>query len=98
MPFVSQDKFAPQESLVIYATAVIGGLGTIWGSVLGVLARTFVGAAGKAAAGIDGFGFLGEFLDLLDEAAFVFGLGLVLLTFLFPRGLAGIGRRNEVAN
>ena len=98
VPFVSQDKFAPQESLVIYATAVIGGLGTIWGSVLGVLARTFVGAAGKAAAGIDGFGFLGEFLDLLDEAAFVFGLGLVLLTFLFPRGLAGIGRRNEVAN
>ena len=38
VPFVSQEKFTPQASLVIYATAVIGGLGTIWGSVLGVIA------------------------------------------------------------
>ena len=31
VPFVSQDKFPAQESLVIYASAVVGGLGTIWG-------------------------------------------------------------------
>ena len=98
VPFVSQDKFGPQESLVIYATAVIGGLGTIWGSVLGVIARTIVGALGRAAAEVDGFGLIGEFLDLLDEAAFVFGVGLILLTFLFPRGLAGIGRRKQAAD
>tara|TARA_B100000949_G_scaffold190204_1_gene173453 strand:+ start:547 stop:1560 length:1014 start_codon:yes stop_codon:yes gene_type:complete len=92
VPFVSQEKFTPQQSLVIYATAVIGGLGTIWGSVLGVVARTVVGAAGKAVAGADGLGPIGEFFDLLDEAAFVFGVGLILLTFMFPRGLAGIKR------
>jgi len=92
VPFVSQEKFTPQQSLVIYATAVIGGLGTIWGSVLGVIARTVVGAAGKAVAGADGLGPIGEFFDLLDEAAFVFGVGLILLTFMFPRGLAGIKR------
>ena len=69
VPFVSQDKFPAQESLVIYASAVVGGLGTIWGSVLGVLARTVVGKAGDAIAGFDGLGPIGEFLNLLDEPA-----------------------------
>ena len=96
VPFVSQEIYTPQQSLVIYATAVIGGLGTIWGSVLGVVARTAVGAAGKAAAGADGLGPIGEFLDLLDEPAFVFGVGLILLTFMFPRGLAGIKRSKRI--
>ena len=93
VPFVSQEKFTPQVSLVIYATAVIGGLGTIWGSVLGVIASTIIGKVGA-----DGLGPIGEFLDLLDESAFVFGVGLILLTFLFPRGLAGIGRRKQVTS
>ena len=96
VPFVSQDKFPAQESLVIYASAVVGGLGTIWGSVLGVVARTVVAKAGDAVAGFDGLGPIGEFFDLLDESAFVFGLGLIVLTFLFPSGLAGIGRKGRL--
>ena len=96
VPFVSQDKFPAQESLVIYASAVVGGLGTIWGSVLGVVARTVVAKAGDAVAGFDGLGPIGEFFDQLDESAFVFGLGLIVLTFLFPTGLAGIGRKDRL--
>ena len=96
VPFVSQDKFPAQESLVIYASAVVGGLGTIWGSVLGVVARTVVAKAGDAVAGFDGLGPIGEFFDLLDESAFVFGLGLIVLTFLFPTGLAGIGSQDRL--
>jgi len=95
VPFVSQDKFPAQESLIIYASAVVGGLGTIWGSVLGVIARTVVGKVGSLAAGFDGLGPIGEFFSLLDEPAFVFGFGLILLTFLFPRGLAGIRRKDQ---
>ena len=96
VPFVSQDKFPAQESLVIYASAVVGGLGTIWGSVLGVVARTVVAKAGDVVAGFGGLGPIGEFFDLLDESAFVFGLGLIVLTFLFPSGLAGIGRKGRL--
>ena len=96
VPFVSQDKFPAQESHVIYASAVVGGLGTIWGSVLGVVARTVVAKAGDVVAGFDGLGPIGEFFDLLDESAFVFGLGLIVLTFLFPSGLAGIGRKGRL--
>ena len=68
----------------------------IWGSVLGVVARTVVAKAGDAVAGFDGLGPIGEFFDLLDESAFVFGLGLIVLTFLFPTGLAGIGRKDRL--
>ena len=96
VPFVSQDKFPAQESLVIYASAVVGGLGTIWGSVLGVVARTVVAKAGDAVAGFDGLGPIGEFFDLLDESAFGIGLGLIVWTFLFPTGLAGIGRKDRL--
>ena len=95
VPFVSQDKFPAQESLVIYASAVVGGLGTIWGPVLGVIARTAVGKAGDLVAGFDGLGPIGDFFSLLDESAFVFGVGLIVLTFFFPRGLAGIGRKRQ---
>jgi len=41
-------------------------------------------------------GPVGEFFSLLDDSAFVFGFGLILLTFLFPRGLAGIRRRGGI--
>ena len=54
VPFVSQDKFPAQESLVIYASAVVGGLGTIWGSVLGVVARTVVQKLGMLSRALTG--------------------------------------------
>jgi ABC-type branched-subunit amino acid transport system permease subunit len=44
---------------------------------------------------MEGFGFVSEFFELLDEQAFVFGVGLIALTFVFPRGLAGIRRKNK---
>ena len=70
-------------------------IGTIWGPVLGVIARTAVGKAGDLVAGFDGLGPIGDFFSLLDESAFVFGVGLIVLTFFFPRGLAGIGRKRQ---
>ena len=44
---------------------------------------------------MDGFGFVSEFFELLDEQAFVFGVGVIALTFIFPRGVAGIGTKNK---
>ena len=96
VPFTSQESYPFQESLVLYATAVLGGLGSIWGSVLGVAIREVFSLAGATLGRISGFGPLGEFLRLLDEEQFVFGLLLVLLTFVFPRGLIGmLDRRRD---
>lgn len=89
VPFASQETYTAQESLVLYATAVIGGLGMIWGSVVGVAARETVAWIGEQLATIENLGVVSEFFALLDEERFVFGLGLIALTYLFPRGLLG---------
>ncbi len=95
VPFVSQATFTPQESLTLYATAVIGGLGLIWGSVLGVIVRELLGWVGSLLDRIDNWGALSEVFDLLGQQALVFGFGLIVLTFVFPRGLVGLLSRQE---
>ena len=97
VPFTSQESYPFQESLVLYATAVLGGLGSLWGSVLGVAIREVFSRIGELLGGVSGLGPVGEFLSLLDEEQFVFGVLLVALTFIFPRGLVGMfARRREV--
>ncbi len=93
VPFASQETYTAQASLVLYATAVIGGLGYVWGSVVGVAARELVAWVGVNLSTVDGLGVVSEFFALLDEEAFVFGVGLIALTFVFPRGLVGAGKR-----
>ncbi len=94
VPFASQESFPPQESLVLYATAVLGGLGSIWGSVLGVVIREVAANAGSGLASLDGLGALSEVFDLLDDERLLFGVALIALTFVFPAGLtsAMVGR------
>lgn len=88
VPFASQESFPPQESLVLYATAVLGGLGSIWGSVLGVAIREAAATAGSGLASLDGLGVVSELFDLFDDERLLFGVALIALTFVFPRGLA----------
>jgi ABC-type branched-subunit amino acid transport system permease subunit len=75
---------------VLYATAVIGGLGSLWGSVFGVAIRQVFGEIGDVLKQIDDIPVFSEFFDLLDSDSFVFGVGLIALTFLVPGGLASI--------
>ena len=96
VPFTSQESFPFQESLVLYAMAVLGGLGSLWGSVLGVAIREVFSWLGELGGGVSGLGPVSEFLSLLDEEQFVFGVVLIALTFVFPRGLIGLfGRRRR---
>lgn len=95
VPFASQESYPFQESLVLYATAVLGGLGSLWGSVLGVAVREVFSRIGELLGDVSGLGPLGEFLRLLDEEQFVFGVLLVALTFVFPRGLIGMFNRRQ---
>lgn len=95
VPFTSQESFPFQESLVLYATAVLGGLGSIWGSVLGVAIREAFSRLGELVGDVSGLGPISEFLSLLDEEQFVFGVLLVALTFVFPRGLIGLFNRHR---
>jgi branched-chain amino acid transport system permease protein len=69
---------AATTSLVI-GMAVFGGLGTIWGPVLGAVLLYGVN---------EGLRFVGVVYNLI-----VVGLVIVLFVIFLPSGLAGLGRR-----
>lgn len=82
-PFVSHEQFDVFLSFRLYAAAVIGGAGYLIGAVYGVLALILVPA-------------INNLLGLFDNDVFVFGVGLILLTFISPDGIAGwINRRGR---
>jgi len=81
-PFVSHAQFDAFLSLRLYAAAVLGGLGVLAGAIFGVIALIAVPTLNQA-------------LDLLDNESVVFGLGLVLMTFVAPDGLAGLFGRSD---
>lgn len=90
VPYISQESFPAQESLLLYATAVIGGLGILWGSVLGVALRETIGRVAETIDLSERTDLLGELAALLRDQAIVFGVGLIVLTFAFPKGVAGV--------
>lgn len=90
VPYISQESFPPQESLLLYATAVIGGLGILWGPVLGVALREGVAQLAELLDLSQRTDLLGELAALLRDQAIVFGVGLIVLTFAFPKGVAGV--------
>ncbi|MGB3243519.1 MAG: branched-chain amino acid ABC transporter permease [Sulfitobacter sp.] len=77
----------------ILLMVVIGGMGTMWGAVIGAVLmvmaqyylRDLMGAASEAAAGIP------LLPDLLAPDRWLFWLGIIfiLLVYFFPRGIAG---------
>ena len=83
-PFVSFGQFDAFLSLRLYAAAVVGGLGTLIGSIYGVLALIVVPAVNDA-------------IGVVENDAIVFGIGLLVISLLAPRGIAGLiaDRRNR---
>ena len=79
-PFVSHEQFTIFLSFRLYAAAVIGGAAYVMGAVYGVLALILVPAINGA-------------IGLFENDVFVFGVGLILLTFVSPDGIAGWLRR-----
>ncbi|MFC0115825.1 branched-chain amino acid ABC transporter permease [Kibdelosporangium aridum] len=95
--FVSPDEWNLLLSIQYIAIVIVGGLGTVFGSILGAI---FVGALpalidrfGDAIPGVQtsvgGEGFISVFA--LNQA--IFGVLIVLFLVLEPRGLAGIWLR-----
>ena len=81
-PYVSHSDFDAFLSLRLYAAAVLGGLGTLVGAVVGVIALIVVPAINGA-------------IGLIDNEAVVFGAGLIIITFVAPSGLAGLLPRDR---
>lgn len=72
MQYISPDTFVFSLSVTILSMAVIGGLGTIWGPVLGAIIITL----------------LPEYLHGADEyRLIIYGLLVLITLTVFPRGL-----------
>lgn len=76
-PFVSHSNYGVFLSLTLYAAAVVGGLGEVVGSVYGLVVLLVVP-------------LLAGYLGFLGSPTVAFGLGLIVLTFVAPRGVAGL--------
>lgn len=79
-PFVSHEQFTVFLSFRLYAAALLGGVATIVGAVYGVGALVLIPAVNNA-------------LNLLENDVLVFGIGLIVLTFVSPDGIAGLVKR-----
>ncbi len=81
-PFVSHADFDVFLSLRLYAAAVLGGLGSIAGAIYGVVALIVIPA-------------INSVLGVIGSDAIVFGLGLIVLTYFAPNGIAGVVDRRR---
>lgn len=76
--FISPETFGIMQSVYILAMAIIGGLGSIIGSIVGAILLSF----------------LPELLRIVGEfRMIVYGLLLLLTILFFPGGIAGLGKK-----
>ena len=79
-PYAIDSNYTQQLSIVLYTAVFIGGVGTIWGSIVG-------------GAVIVAVPFLFEKLGYTLDPNLVYGVALVGLTLFAPDGVAGSLRR-----
>jgi branched-chain amino acid transport system permease protein len=73
--YVSPDSFTLSNSVLVLAMVLIGGLGSIYGVIVGAFLLTM----------------LPEYLRFLDDwYPVVYALAIILVMIFFPRGLAGL--------
>jgi branched-chain amino acid transport system permease protein len=86
--FISPESFVLNESIMVLAMVVLGGMGNIWGVVVGALVLTFVPEvlrhyAGPAQEAV----FKAVYLDPEVLRMLIFGIALVLVMLYRPAGL-----------
>lgn len=79
-PYLNGSSYGWDLSLRLYISAVIGGLGSLVGAVVGVAALVLIPVANTA-------------LGLLQDPALVFGCGLLVVILAAPDGVVGLFRR-----
>ena len=90
---VNADQFAFQFSTFVLAMVILGGLGSIWGVVLGAILLSFLNYWLIPDVLADVPSKLGLDFSLVDVSFGIFGFILVFVMVLRPQGLLPEGRR-----
>jgi len=85
--FISPESFTLLDSIMVLCMVVLGGMGNVWGVVIGAILLTTLPEALRYAGPLQQR-WLGEvYIDPSDLRMLLFGLALVLMMLLRPAGL-----------
>jgi branched-chain amino acid transport system permease protein len=82
--YVSPDSFDFSKSIILLAMVVLGGMGNVWGVILGAFVVTWVNETGLSQLGSSISTAVGKPVDLVSYNFMIFGAALVLM-MLFKR-------------
>lgn len=86
--FISPESFVLVESIMVLSMVVLGGMGNVWGVVIGALLLTYVPEVLRYTVGPAQLAVFGR--TLIDPEVFrmlLFGLALVLMMLFRPAGI-----------
>ncbi|MGB9377514.1 MAG: branched-chain amino acid ABC transporter permease [Mycobacteriales bacterium] len=93
---VFADRFRFDISVIILAMVVLGGMGNVWGVILGALLLSWINSTGLSRLGDTINGALGTNIDFTAKAFLVFGSILVLMMLFRREGLLPEARTRQV--
>jgi branched-chain amino acid transport system permease protein len=97
--FISPESFVLTESVMVLSMVVLGGMGNIWGVILGAVLLTFVPEILRYTAGPAQMWLFGRsFIDPEVIRMLLFGLAMVVMMLFRPAGLLPSAvRKRELA-
>ncbi len=93
---VNVDSFTFQLSIIILCAVILGGMGNVWGAILGGTAITWVNYTGLVWVGRSFNSVAGTNVDLVKYQFGFFGLVLVLMMLFRPEGFIPAARSKAV--
>ena len=97
--FVSPESFTLLDSVMVLCMVVLGGMGNVWGVVLGAVLLTALPEALRYTGPLQHSWFGKVFIDPSDLRMLLFGLALVLMMLFRPSGIWPSSiRRRELAD
>jgi branched-chain amino acid transport system permease protein len=93
---VNVDGFTFAFSIIILCAVILGGMGNVWGVILGGVVITWVNYTGLTWVGLKFNKFAGTKIVLTDYQFGFFGLVLVLMMLFRPEGFIPAARSKQV--
>jgi branched-chain amino acid transport system permease protein len=93
---VTAEDFAFSSSIILLAMVVLGGMGNVWGVLLGALALQWINSNGLARVGQSIQDVTGKDLNFPSYNFLVFGLILILMMLFRREGLLPETRTRQV--
>jgi hypothetical protein len=87
---VSIDTFRFSVSIILLAMVVLGGMGNVWGVMIGALVLSWINSTGMSELGESVNGALGTNIDFPSYNFLIFGVLLVLMMLFRREGLDSI--------